>query len=434
MDIWTDIMGHGHARMTARADRIRHWLDRKESNEADWVEVVLGLIEELTAARAEFAANREFAIWLMDNGLERLDPHDRTACISLGADMRLARVVLKETGSRYLRHVWEEAKSRYESARLGACSITPLSPTISPIETSPEPIEAEPIEPISRISKPAAALLFKAPSKSNSSLVAKFGPEVGGPIAVYLGKQTRTIMHINKVLKKREAQVFAAFLRDTPNLPTPINSLSRLGLSTLWPKAPHALIRSVERGKDEIEVFVNVLLAWPTKVASVLAEWNTEGQPVDTNLWYAKKHPHLDHRRPAASTPEEIAAWQASVEAIDHAATGKPRHDPSCRAAHRGPIRHHGVDIWPAPPFASYNFDEAWFVTTMWLTIDKPLRRAEANARTRASWFFKPFQGCLGNLNPAAGEVLARLLDAQSEHPDATDPDDNVCPPYDSVQ
>ena len=73
-------------------------------------------------------------------------------------------------------------------------------------------------------------------------------------------------------------------------------------------------------------------------------------------------------------------------------------------------------------------------MTTMWRTIDKPLQRVEPNARTRASWFLKPFQGCLGNLNPAAGEVLAKLLDAQSEHPDATGPDENVCPPYDSVQ
>ena len=115
MDVWTDIMDEGNARMAARAERIRHWLDRKEANEADWVEVTLGLIEEISAARAEFSANREFSIWLMDNELERLDPNDRAAAISLGANMRLARMALTETQSRSLQLIWREWHNRYRA-------------------------------------------------------------------------------------------------------------------------------------------------------------------------------------------------------------------------------------------------------------------------------------------------------------------------------
>ena len=130
----------------------------------------------------------------------------------------------------------------------------------------------------------ASALLIKTPKRyKDSSIVAKFGPEIGVPIATYLGRNTRTIMRVNKALKKPDARTFATFLRNTPGLPQPVNGLGQLGLSTLWPQAPNALIRLVERGKDETQMFVSAMLAWPTKVAPVLAEWIAEGEPKDTN-------------------------------------------------------------------------------------------------------------------------------------------------------
>jgi hypothetical protein len=402
------------------AKALRLTLDRDSEVRAEWIDIKLELIKLLVRARRKFpvGANIDFSDWLARNDLgeKRLNKNERAAAINLGQDLALARQVLEESNSWSLRYIWEDNQGRYNDDLA-----VPYVGNSKTQETAGQGHNNPPT------TKPETERL--------PDLVKKFGEKIGRVIYDHFGRNTRTTQRLCNKLRKPQAATLAEFLRSTPDLPTPANSDQRLDLNTLWREAPKALGEPAYTiGLAEGEALLKVIADWPTKIAPVIAAWREAGKPADVTRWYSRQVPQQQAAPTSAATVMlPLSATMMDRIAANAEAAATPRPDPTCRASHQGPIRHHGVDIWPVEN-VKYSFAEAWAAMTIWRTIDAALRVHQASPKTRAAGFFKPFIGCFRNLNPAAGAALDKILHAQYAHPEATGPEDNQCPPYDVIQ
>jgi hypothetical protein len=402
------------------AKALRIALDRDTEIREEWIDNKLQIIGLLVRARGQFpiGANRAFSMWMAQNDLDDLGKTDRACAISLGKDLRLARQALEETNSRSFEKIWETNRGLYEDTET-----IPINRNCQTQEAA-SPANNNPPAP-------------KAETERTPDLVKKFGEKVGRVIHNHFDRNTRTTARLLKKLNKSQAPALAEFLAKTPDLPSPANSEHRLGLNTLWREAPKALAEpTYTLGLSEADAVLKVIADWPEKIGPLVAEWRASGER-DAARWYAKKVP------PEAAAPVTVmpnfpaavmlpAATMAQIAANAEAAA-TPRPDPSCRASHEGPIRHHGVEIWPVAD-NRYSFAEAWCSMMIWHTIDAALKPNQPNPKTRVAGFFKPFAGAIRNLNPAAGEALRAILYAQDLFPDRIGPEHNECPPYDVIQ
>jgi hypothetical protein len=96
--------------------RIREGHDRLKKGDAEWVEGSLQIAMALLEGRELVPANIAFSDWLKDNKLDFFHGHDRAALLKLAANLELARDVLSKTDSRSYRMIWQQAKSRFDSA------------------------------------------------------------------------------------------------------------------------------------------------------------------------------------------------------------------------------------------------------------------------------------------------------------------------------
>lgn len=385
----------------------------------EWTESKLHVIDLLCRARRKFGENEQFGAWLARNELDHLSKDDRAAAINLGQDLDLCQAVLLDSDSTSLRLIWVKNKWRY---------------TVTP-EGQNDQFDVRSDAKIKSSGKASSAALAVTQQRKGggSKLIQKFG-EAGRILISHYGRKTRTTARLVDKLNTQQARKLADFITSTPGLPPPPNSKADLGLATLWGNAPNALIQKYRLGRSEAGALMAVVDDWKISVAPVLANWNAAGAPDDSNTWYARVIPApVAAAQAAAVQAEADAAISRTVTAMIEAVP-EPKIDPSCRAAFKGPIRHHGADIWPAPPGHRYSFDDAWYVATIWCLIDRWLARAEPNPKTRAAGFMKLLIGCMRNLNPAAGEIMAIILWAQDANPHLTSEEDNVCPPYDSLQ
>jgi hypothetical protein len=400
------------------AKALRIALDRDTEIREEWIDNKLQIIELLVRTRRQFLDNVQFSIWLARNDLDDLSKDDRAAAINLGQHLALARQVLEESNSWSLRIIWTDNQGRYnDTLSVRSVANTQTQETASPDNNNPPPTKPE--------------------SERLPDLVKKFGEKTGRVIFNHFDRNTRTTQRLCKRLRKAQAAILADFLRRTPGLPMPANSEYRLGLNTLWRDAPKALAEpAYTLNLSESDALMKVVADWPDKIGPLVAEWRASGER-DVARWYARKVPP-ERAAPAVTTvvalPTAMLAGAVTATIAANAeAAARPRTDPSCRPLYEGPIRYHGVDIWPAPN-APYTFAEAWLAMTIWRTIDNALRGSMPSPKTRAAGFMKPFIGCFRNLNASAGAALFNILHAQDHHPDATDPVDNICPPYDSIQ
>ena len=426
MDVATNWKAPDDETLEMIATALREALDAdtlvEQRTRLEWVDSKMRVIELLVKARRKLGGNEAFGIWIGQNGLDHLGKTDRAAAINLGQDMDLCRAVLLDSRSISLEAIWRDNKWRYNAVPEGKNAAFAL-----PIDRKTTTHE-----------KLAPAQLaigsIKPPKGSQSPLIEQFGREAGTTILAHYDRKTRTTARIIQKLNKEQGRKLADFLRATPGLPKSHNSDGDLGVATLWPSAPNALASQFRTGRTEAGALMHAIDRWKPEIAPLIAQWVAAGAPADVNSWYARIIPAPVA---AAQKAEALANADAAISrtVADLVATiDEPRIDPTCRAAHKGPIRHHGAQIWPAPPGEKYGFDDAWYVTTIWLAFDRVMMRAEPSPRTRAAMFMKPIIGCFRNLNPQAGEILGRLLWAQHASPDLTGPDDNECPPYDSVQ
>jgi hypothetical protein len=418
------------------AKALRIALDRDTEVREEWIDNKLQIIELLVRARRQFRDNERFGDWLKDNdlgehpgpGRRGINKTERAAALNLGRDLVLARRVLEESNSWSIELIWNANQGSYNDC----LSVQNVLNTKSQETASQDNSLVEVSQQIADIQQRLAA--------PKPDLVKKFGEKVGRVIHNHFDRNTRTTARLCKKLHKGHAPVLAQFLAQTPDLPLPNNSDGRLGLNTLWRDAPKALAEpTYTLGLSESDAVMKVIADWPDKIGPLVAEWRASGER-DAARWYARKVP------PEAAAPVIgggstalspfagllPAATMAQIAANAEAAA-MPRPDPSCRASHEGPIRHHGVDIWPVAG-AGYSFAEAWCAMMIWHTIDAALKPNQPNPKTRVAGFFKPFVGAMRNLNPAAGEALRAILYAQDLHPERTGPEDNQCPPYDVIQ
>jgi hypothetical protein len=384
----------------------------------EWTDSKMAVIALLVKARNAFADNEAFGIWLERNGLDRLSKDDRSAAISLGEHLELCRAVLLDSDSISLRLIWDKNRWRYEGrakVSLRTAANTKYDENATP-DGSTEP---------------------NTPSgKHDSPMAKRFGYDLADALVRHYGRKTRTTSRIAQKLTRQQGRRLVEFIRATPDLPEPANSDNDLGLPTLWAKAPLALVNRFRLGRSEADALMLVLDQWEAEIVPVLTQWRGAGEPANASAWYARVVP------PQAAAVAE-AAWKAEAEAnitktvtalVEDANDNKPRFDPTCRAAFKGPIRHFGAQIWPAPPGYAYSFDDAWYVATIWRKVDASMARAIESPKTRAAQHMKVLIGCFRNLRPEAGDILALMLWAQDRNPHLTSEADNVCPPYDSIQ
>jgi hypothetical protein len=416
--------------LTMLAKELRTVLDADKQVESrvreEWTESKLQVIEVLTRAKRKFPNTQKFGDWLEETGNDDLSHQDRAAAINLGQDLDLARQVLLEANRWSLRYVWEDHKGTYDD-HLNKSRVTYMGNSKSK-------------------EKPSVA---KETTEQKPDIISKWGEKIGRPILTHFDhSRARTIKNIRNTLTKAQAITLAEFVTaHAGKLPTPNNSTDKLGLRTIWREAPEGLCRRYTFSDKDGACLMQVLADWPGKLAPLYAAWIAAGEP-DPNRWYNRIAPMPQAVAPVAVIAETapVAAAAANVTVIsdvvaaiherarkDAEAFAIPKPDPSCRPSFQGPIRHHGVDIWPSKN-PRYTFIDAWYAITMWHFVDAGLRASQPNARARAAGFLKVYVGCLRNLNPAAGEALAAVLSAQSAHPDKTGREDNECPPYDSIQ
>jgi hypothetical protein len=383
----------------------------EERTRLEWVESKMRVIALLVKARKRLNDNETFGNWISQNGLDHFGKDDRAAAISLGRDMDLCRAVLLDSDSISLRVIWDKNRWRYNT------SATTLRNDAK--SKTPETASSDDNNPTDK------------GGASVSPLVKAFGAEAAGVILKHYNRKTRTTQRLAQKLNHHQGKKLATFIRSTSDLPRPPNSDADLGLGTIWAGAPNAMVNKYRRGRSEAEALMQAIDCWPTEIAPMVADWRASGQ-TDANQWYASVTPMQTAAEVQAETDAAIDATVAKM--TSELERTKPRFDPSCRAAHKGPIRHFGAQIWPPPKGYNYAFDDAWYVATIWRLFDQHLARVEPSPKTRAAGFMKLLIGCLRNLNSDAGEIISLMLWAQDGHPERTSPEENVCPSYDSVQ
>jgi hypothetical protein len=143
------------------AQRIRVAHARSERGAQEWID---GLVEEATTmveARDTYDDDREFSIWLMDNGIMFYSPDDQAALINMGRNPDLMRVKLQETKRTSLRYIWkEEMKAAYAEAAKSDPPYRYVAIRGAQREPPPESPQSEPQE--AATAEPAPAETMKS--------------------------------------------------------------------------------------------------------------------------------------------------------------------------------------------------------------------------------------------------------------------------------
>ena len=92
--------------LPSRSERIAALLKREAVNHADWVEIQLGLVREISEARQSFKDDVQFGHWFKACGFdERINKDDRSAYISMARDPPLAKQVFDATRRESIRRI-----------------------------------------------------------------------------------------------------------------------------------------------------------------------------------------------------------------------------------------------------------------------------------------------------------------------------------------
>lgn len=346
--------------MNVLADRIRVAYGRTERGRREWIEGTLELAAALLEARGQFKADRQFAHWIVDAGLEDISHQDRAALISMADDLAATRRMLEETKRLSWRYIWEEEMKPWFT-QAGKPTLPPQNPEKLPLIPDLAP------EAPAETTAPAASI----------KPVSKRSPFHGWPradevAAVYLSIEARR--ELGKIIKVR-------------------------GGKEIWP----LILTAIDAG------FLTATETGFTKATlRILFPCGDRAYCGRFDLANVKERQHVrDHIMPAAlakrdailASPDQLESivalhWQRHQEATREAVANQKVAD-ALRAmpTDQRAVMMYGVRLWPRVEhqFGTYDYDQI----------------------CAAIWYFRDFdgwvQGGISGKTPGSRAIIARL-------------------------
>jgi hypothetical protein len=437
------------------ADRIRENDRRVEQNATDWLDLMVERCTLLHEARSRFGSDdRAFGRWIADNDLAQdLSPQDRMAAVSFGAHPDRAREVFaskkREMGFRYLwdttgREVFKDASIAKVAIDSSKAGMPAEKPAQAPQEAATAPSAADKKPITNSTSAPVAAAAPSSPvtAEAFSRSPLRNHKRAHDVLTYYTDQTTRgSLARVHKgagwplILQVIDLGVFRSsplgVARPTGRLLCPVVGLSRADALILgdYDLSSAADCRRAER---EVMPFIRAhgadLQADPANFRALWTAFRRKADGPPPAAAPAEPAPDAPAAPAPAAPPAAASDEQKRLDDhVAHMLAGlQARPNRAFRPSHEGPIRHCGVEIWPARE-ARYSFEQAWYAYQLWKDISDVLRQFIACPKSRALRLSNPFLPIMSNINPAVGDALQRIVRAQEGAPDQLE--DSACPP-----
>jgi hypothetical protein len=233
----------GSELMNPRAISVRRALDEWHDASENWIEKTLTLASELYAARQECGDNdRNFGMWLFDNGCDDLGRDARAALINLGKHSALSRQMMERSPSRSVELLWDQVKQHLsESSDRSSTPETTISsakPTDLPkkTETAPNPSPAK----VPAIADPLGAMIDRKLPKAEIVCGSVLDP-----------RARQTLVHLVKHHRKAGLRVWELLIQSIES-------------GVFGPPIERAYF-TTRAGSDDFPVGLRILIPWFSK-------------------------------------------------------------------------------------------------------------------------------------------------------------------------
>lgn len=449
------------------ATDIREADARRQKGRSDWIEGTLIIGARMREARNRLG-NVPFRMWLAKEDLMIFNKNDQAAILEMAAEPDIFRLALEESTSVSLQGIRDKIFRSLPNVRKTPENL-PADPPESPpavvtnifATASHEPAtgdeEAEEPEVVTRkgsrgrgkkgSTKGKGKGKGKRPANSKTRLRDEHGeagafldawlatgldPERQAPnfAGYWLGNMPREVV-----------EEIALFVRAHPELPLPHPGPKDPTPRLFWERMPQQLQYRLERSvplvegePDGAKLMLATIDEWDKTIGPALAAWVAAGKPYDTRAWYHRYISGLV----ATTVPVAVPVVVQAVPATPDLLVSIPAHmrelldeDRPYENVHQGfqpsregPIRAHGVPLWPRPASARWTFRDAFYAWHLWNELQPLMKDPRPVERARA--LMNPIQPILANCHGGMAAALRVILVAQFQNPDNLD---TVAPP-----